>query len=67
MLKYSEANFTLTPSWGQIGFGRGVQPHPNQVLDQYPLPAECQAAHWFVCPCWATNQVKLLLSFLVMY
>ena len=32
---------------------------PKQVLDQSPLPAECQAAHWFVCPCWATHQVGL--------
>ena len=30
---------------------------PGQVLGQPHLPPECRAAHWFVCPCWTTEQV----------
>jgi len=37
----------------------------TQVLGQFPLPAECQAAHWFVCPCWATHQGKILVRQLI--
>ena len=39
-----------------------ILPPLNQVLGQSPLPAECQAAHWFVCPCWAPHQVQLSIS-----
>ena len=30
---------------------------PGQVLGQPHLPPECRAAHWFVCPCWTSEQV----------
>jgi len=28
----------------------------TQILNQTNLPPECEAAHWFVCPCWETEE-----------
>jgi len=37
----------------------------TQVLGQPDLPPECRAAHWFVCPCWTTEQGRAEIPRLV--
>ena len=36
----------------------------TQILSQPSLPLPCTLAHWFVCPCWLTEQGKSAIPFL---